>query len=73
MQRATAQSKTGTFHDYGVAKAPPGFKPAGLTVCSDCSCKAKSSQVINHLCVLRCAKSKSTMIKSIFRGYGVSE
>jgi hypothetical protein len=26
VQRATAQSKTGIFRDYGVAKAPPGFQ-----------------------------------------------
>jgi hypothetical protein len=25
-QRATAQSKTGIFRDYGVAEAPPGFQ-----------------------------------------------
>jgi hypothetical protein len=25
VQRATAQSKTGIFRDYGVAEAPPGF------------------------------------------------
>jgi hypothetical protein len=34
VQRATAQSKTGIFRDFGVAEAPPGFKPAGLTVCT---------------------------------------
>jgi hypothetical protein len=33
VQRATAQSKTGIFRDFGVAEAPPVFKPAGLTVC----------------------------------------
>jgi hypothetical protein len=33
VQRATAQSKTGFFRDWGVAEAPPGFQ-AG---CSDCS------------------------------------
>jgi hypothetical protein len=33
VQRATAQSKTEIFRDYGVAEAPPGFKPAGLAVC----------------------------------------
>jgi hypothetical protein len=32
VQRATAQSKTGIFRDFGVAEAPPGFQ-AG---CSDC-------------------------------------
>jgi hypothetical protein len=32
MQRATAQSKTGIFHDYGVAEAPPGFQ-AGWSDC----------------------------------------
>jgi hypothetical protein len=26
VQRATAQSKTGIFHDYGVAEVPPGFQ-----------------------------------------------
>jgi hypothetical protein len=26
VHRATAQSKTGTFRDNGVAKAPPGFQ-----------------------------------------------
>jgi hypothetical protein len=26
VQRATAQSKTGNFRDYGVAEAPPGFQ-----------------------------------------------
>jgi hypothetical protein len=26
VQRATAQSKTGIFRDYGVAEAPPGFQ-----------------------------------------------
>jgi hypothetical protein len=25
VQKATAQSKTGIFRDYGVAEAPPGF------------------------------------------------
>jgi hypothetical protein len=34
LQRATAQSKTGIYRDNDVAEAPPGFKPAGLTVCS---------------------------------------
>jgi hypothetical protein len=33
VQRATAQSQTVIFRDYGAAKAPPGFKPAGLNVC----------------------------------------
>jgi hypothetical protein len=32
VQRATAQSKTGISRGYGLAEAPPGFKPAGLTV-----------------------------------------
>jgi hypothetical protein len=33
MQRATAQSKTGIFRDYGVAEeAPPGFQ-AGWSDC----------------------------------------
>jgi hypothetical protein len=31
VQRATEQSKTGLSRDYGVAEAPPVFKPAGLT------------------------------------------
>jgi hypothetical protein len=31
-QRATAQSKTGIFRDYGVAEAPPGFQ-AGWSDC----------------------------------------
>jgi hypothetical protein len=31
-KRATAQSKTGIFRDYGVAEAPPGFQAAW----SDC-------------------------------------
>jgi hypothetical protein len=26
VQRATAQSKTGIFREYGVAEAPPGFQ-----------------------------------------------
>jgi hypothetical protein len=26
VQRATAQSKTGHFRDYGLAEAPPGFQ-----------------------------------------------
>jgi hypothetical protein len=26
VQRATAQSKTGFFRDYGVAEVPPGFQ-----------------------------------------------
>jgi hypothetical protein len=26
VQRATAQSQTGIFRDYGVAEAPPGFQ-----------------------------------------------
>jgi hypothetical protein len=26
VQRETAQSRTGIFRDYGVAKAPPGFQ-----------------------------------------------
>jgi hypothetical protein len=34
VQRATAQSKTGFFRDFGVAEAPPGFQ-AGW---SDCMC-----------------------------------
>jgi hypothetical protein len=33
MQRATAQSKTGIFSDYGVAEAPPGFQ-AGWSDCT---------------------------------------
>jgi hypothetical protein len=32
VQRATAQSKTGTFRDDGVAEAPPGFQ-AGWSDC----------------------------------------
>jgi hypothetical protein len=32
VQRATAQSKTGFFCDYGVAEAPPGFL-AGWSGC----------------------------------------
>jgi hypothetical protein len=32
VQRATAQSKTGSFRDYGVAEAPPGFQ-AGWSDC----------------------------------------
>jgi hypothetical protein len=32
VQRATAQSKTGIFRDYGVAEAPPGFQ-AGWSDC----------------------------------------
>jgi hypothetical protein len=32
VQRATAQSKTGFFCDYGVAEAPPGFQ-AGWSGC----------------------------------------
>jgi hypothetical protein len=33
VQIATAQSKSGTFHGYGVSEARSVFKPAGLTVC----------------------------------------
>jgi hypothetical protein len=32
MQRATAQSKTGIFRDYGVAEVPSGFQ-AGWSDC----------------------------------------
>jgi hypothetical protein len=32
VQRATAQSKTGIFRDFGVAEAPPGFQ-AGWSDC----------------------------------------
>jgi hypothetical protein len=32
VQRATAQSKTGNFRDFGVAEAPPGFQ-AGWSDC----------------------------------------
>jgi hypothetical protein len=32
VQRATAQSNTGMFRDYGVAEAPPGFQ-AGWSDC----------------------------------------
>jgi hypothetical protein len=32
VQRATAQSKTGIFRDFGVAEAPPGFQ-AGWSGC----------------------------------------
>jgi hypothetical protein len=32
VQRATAQSKTGIFSEYGVAEAPPGFQ-AGWSDC----------------------------------------
>jgi hypothetical protein len=32
VQRATAQSRTGIFRDYGVAEAPPGFQ-AGWSDC----------------------------------------
>jgi hypothetical protein len=32
VQRATAQSKTGIFRDFGLAKAPPGFQ-AGWSDC----------------------------------------
>jgi hypothetical protein len=33
VQRATEQSETGTFRDYGVAEAPPGFQ-AGWSDCT---------------------------------------
>jgi hypothetical protein len=43
LQRATAQSKTGIFRDYGVAEAPPGFQAGWsdgmhffLSFCSFC-------------------------------------
>jgi hypothetical protein len=32
VQRATAQSNTGFFRDYGLAEAPPGFQ-AGWSDC----------------------------------------
>jgi hypothetical protein len=32
VQRATAQSKTGIFREYGAAEAPPGFQ-AGWSDC----------------------------------------
>jgi hypothetical protein len=32
VQKATAQSKTGIFRDFGVAEAPPGFQ-AGWSDC----------------------------------------
>jgi hypothetical protein len=32
VQRATAQSKTGIFREYGLAEAPPGFQ-AGWSDC----------------------------------------
>jgi hypothetical protein len=44
VQRATAQSKTGIFRDYGIAEAPPGFQAGwsdslyffSLSFCSSC-------------------------------------
>jgi hypothetical protein len=44
VQRATAQSKTGIFRDFGVAEAPPGFQAGwsdcmhffSLSLCSSC-------------------------------------
>jgi hypothetical protein len=33
VQRATAQSETSFYCDYGVAEAPPGFQAVGLIVC----------------------------------------
>jgi hypothetical protein len=43
VQRATAQSKTGIFRDYGEAEAPPGFQAGwfdgmyfSLSFCSFC-------------------------------------
>jgi hypothetical protein len=45
VQRATAKSKTGTFRDFGVTEAPPGFQAGwsdcmyffSLSLCSSCS------------------------------------
>jgi hypothetical protein len=45
VQRATAQSKTGIFRDYGVAEAPPGFQ-AGW---SDCMYFSSRPIVLNVL------------------------
>jgi hypothetical protein len=36
VQRATAQSKTGMFRDYGAAEAPPGFQAGWSDCMSDC-------------------------------------
>jgi hypothetical protein len=42
VKRATAQSKTGIFSDYGVAKAPPDFQ-AGWSDCMYFGVKDKST------------------------------
>jgi hypothetical protein len=46
VQRATAQLKTGNYRDCGVAEAPPGFKPAGLTVCIFSRFQPKNDRII---------------------------
>jgi hypothetical protein len=32
LQRATAQSKTGIFRDFGVAEAPPGLQASAINL-----------------------------------------
>jgi hypothetical protein len=45
VQRATAQSKTGFFRDYGVAEAPPGFK-AGWSDTLACALRSQSTRSV---------------------------
>jgi hypothetical protein len=50
VNRATEQSKTGTFRDYGVAEAPPGFQ-AGWSDCKKLKyiTKAREGERRGHL------------------------
>jgi hypothetical protein len=61
VQRATAQSKTGIFRDYGVAEAPAGFK----------SSQVKSLITNYSFCIVQRATARSKT--GIFRDCGVAE
>jgi hypothetical protein len=86
VQRATAQSKTGIFRDFGVAEAPPGFQASwsdcmycfSLSLCSSFLLiwEVKSSQVKllitdNAFCIVQRAIAQSKT--GIFRDYCVAE
>jgi hypothetical protein len=61
LQRATAQSKTGFFRDFGVAEAPPGFQ-AGWSDCmyfflslsAHLACSSGFSVLVSVLMMVHC-------------------
>jgi hypothetical protein len=61
VRRATAHSKTGSFRDYGVAEAPPGFQ-AGWSDCMNRSLHVKitTRNQKNAFCIVQTDRARFT-------------